>query len=613
MKTYVSAKLTGYDLREKSYIPEINGDVMYTALGLVDSLNLHCLFDRKMDTVIQFPRESRLTRNKEKNNLMDLVMPIVHNTEIRLMPEYYTKVLGMPSYIYIDFFDKYFPTAPAGWNSWLCFFRDVTEDDVVKITDWVAENLREYGAKIIHLDDGYELPEHRCYCLNWNKNKFPHEGQWLIQYIRNKGLIPGLWLVPQEYGCGIFEHPEWYLRTEWGNPVYGYQGSPVVDLSSPKVIDEYWIPLFKTFEEWGVGYYKFDIGETQRVLDEYQSQYYDTSMTPYDVLVRAMKAFRDTVAPDHWLMEHPSNWGAHLGFLNAARCGDDTGADLIGMQNFLEVIYNNAYQNHILWWTNPDSICIRPPISFEEARTMATVAALTGVQFMSGDDLTELSEDRVELLRKCLPTTPIFPIDLFGRGRVAKRSYEEVPDFATVSSYFAEIIDLKVNAASGIYDVISVSNWGDKDKTRTIFFEDDLGLNSKYRYLVFDFWNQKLEGVSKDKFTTPQIKPRGTHVFVIRRVLDRPQLLATSRHITSAVSIEKLSWDSSELTLKGKSKTIPGEIYTLFVYVPKGFILSDVSVNAEGLSTKMDNDVLQVSFVGKEEPIDWLVKFRSFC
>lgn len=46
--------------------------------------------------------------------------------------------------------------------------------------------------------------------------------------------------------------------------------------------------------------------------------------------------------------------------------------------------------------------------------------------------------------QKVYPIMSIFPIDLFGRGRD--------------KSNYPEIIDLKVNTKSGVYDVIVVTN-----------------------------------------------------------------------------------------------------------------------------------------------------------
>lgn len=608
MHTYKDRRLTGAEIEEKSYIPSQAGHVMYTSLGLVEALNLHCLFDRKANIVIQFPIESKLSRNVKDNTLMDAVIPVINAASLKLIPDYYTKVLGMKNYIPYD--DTYHKVAPTGWNSWLAFYRKVTEEDIVKNTDFIAENLKEYGCDIVHLDDGYDHPEHRCWYKDWDKDKFPHGPKWLADYIKSKGLIPGLWTVPYSY-CVEEGKPEWYLRDREGNVIMDYQGGGIVDVSGPEVIRDYWRPLFDTLKAQGWEYYKFDIGSIARVWKRYHGQFYDTTKSVYDVSHETMKIFREIVGPRSWLMCHPDNWGARMGIVDAPRCGSDSRAGWNGMNAFLSVISNNTYQNHIVWYTNPDSYVIRGKaiptdtkgqtfLTFEEAKTCVSLDGLTGLQFMNGDDLTKLSKDRIELAKKCMPPTPIFPIDLFGRGRDP--------------SNYPEIIDLKVNAKSGIYDVIAETNWSETSAYHEVSFEKDLGLSAEYPSIVFDFWNQKLEGVFTNGFKT-LIKPHDTHVFMIRRALNRPQLLATNRHITGAYSIEELSWGPSDLTLKGVSKTVPTEQYIIWIFIPEGFIASEANANIDSeridILTERTDNLLKVSFEGQKKPVDWRVKFKQ--
>jgi hypothetical protein len=176
---------------------------------------------------------------------------------------------------------------------------------------------------------------------------------------------------------------------------------------------------------------------------------------------------------------------------------------------------------------------------------------------------------------------------------------------------FPEALDLKVNSESGIYDVVSVYNWEDSPSLKTVYFEDDLGLDSGKKYLIFDFWNQELEGIFRDSIQT-EIPAHGVRVFLIRSISNSPQLLATSRHITGAFSIKKLIWDPSRLTLTGTSMTVPGDPYSLFIYLPEGLNLSQVDVDAPNLSHRVkSNRVMEISFQGQEKPVNWVVEFKS--
>jgi hypothetical protein len=70
---------------------------------------------------------------------MDLTAPVKGGTAlISLLFNYFTEVLGNPRYVPYD--DSRHATAPTGWNSWLAFFDQSTEQDIVEAADWVAVN-----------------------------------------------------------------------------------------------------------------------------------------------------------------------------------------------------------------------------------------------------------------------------------------------------------------------------------------------------------------------------------------------------------------------------------------------------------------------------------------
>jgi len=119
-----------------------------------------------------------------------------------------------------------------------------------------------------------------------------------------------------------------------------------------------------------------------------------------------------------------------------------------------------------------------------------------------------------------------------------------------------------------------------------IITDINVRINIEHPYLVFDFWNEQLVGVFENKFRT-EIPSHGTKVFMIRRLVERPQLLATNRHITGAFSIKENAWDAFQLILSGTSETVPGAIYSLFVYVPEGMNIANVDANVENLSHKI--------------------------
>ena len=180
---------------------------------------------------------------------------------------------------------------------------------------------------------------------------------------------------------------------------------------------------------------------------------------------------------------------------------------------------------------------------------------------------------------------------------------------------YPEILDLKVNAISGAYDVTGFTNWRSEPVTRNISLQDKLGLKENTPYVIFDFWQQKLLGVYKDQITV-NIEPHDTRVLLIHPLLQRPQLLGTSRHITGAWSILELGWDNMKNQLNGSSETVPGDLYTLFFYIPDGMKVSLTRVTGDAnrdipVQVEHEGDLAKISFQGQRETVKWTLGFSS--
>ena len=606
---------TGVAQIEKYFVPPENPQVMYMSLGAVDSPNLHALFDKDSNIVVQFSSDSQLKRWQEDQSIIQVEVPVGGNKNLlHLIKNYFTDVLGMPNYVPYD--DTYHKSAPTGWNHWLAFFRQVTEKDIVDHADFISKELKPYGMEHCQLDDGYDHPDRRLWSKNWDPETFPHGPEWLAQYIQGKGLIPGLWTVPYCYSVNDADS-SWFLRDDDGNILFDYQGGAELDFTNPEVIQQYWIPLWKEFKRQGWKYYKFDMGNTSSMWYHYQHNFSDTSQTSFEVSHETMTLFRDIMGPEIWYTNHPDVYGGRMGFIDVAGCGRDPAPGWTRMNNFLEVISNNAFQNHIIWYSDPDCIVLRGKptradagffrgryrvrnkefLTLEEARTCATLLSLSGMQYLSGDDLLNLEKDRLNIIKKTIPTLPIFPIDLFSRSRYKK--------------YYPEIVDLKISAPSGVYDVIAVTNWENIRSTRNILINKELALEEDASYLVFDNWKEHYVGTFKSNFQI-ELPEHGTGVFTIRRQETHPQLLATNRHISGTISIKKNVWNNTDLTLNGVSETVPDVTYTMFFYVPSDFSIDVVNIDRPNLTYNLDeNRLLTVSFTGQEDPASWFLKFSN--
>jgi hypothetical protein len=633
----------GEETSRPSFLPRKNPEVMYFGLGLVSGANFHDLFDRETDTVIQFSDQTTLRRADQDDNLVVVTMPVPGNASIQIIPDYYTKILGVPSYTPFD--DTYFSSAPMVWSSWTGYYRDVTENDMVRNTDWLAKNLKPYGLEYVQLDDGYDEGKHdeHYWIENWDKSKFPHGPQWLTDYIKSKGLRAGIWLVPNAYAGSVDQHPDWYLHSKEGPIVLDYH-TPALDSSNPEVL-KFLGDLFTKLDDWGFDYYKFDgEGSIPLAMPELDTRrLFDPSVDPVVAYRKRLKVIRDTIGPGRFIEVCAAGMPLNgMGYFNSYFNGNDVFNNWQGMYSLFSSINGNGFFNHLVAYVTPgeglelgkhttleeakakrvpamlNEIATREDpvtgigVSDAEARTLVSYVALTGVAYPVGNVMLDLPAARLKLLQQTMPTMPIVPLDLFSRGTESRdtKFLAVHPDYYIHN--YPEILDLKVHEKWGAYDVAGFTNWRSEAVTRKISLVDKLGLDASSTFVLFDFWNQKLLGVFSDQMEI-EIEPHDTRVLSIHPLANHPQFLGTSRHITGAYSVVDEGWDPSKSELSGTSQSVAGDSYALWFYVPRGFGLTGVSVGTMkapiAARHSLAGNLLTVRFSGQAEPVEWKLTF----
>jgi hypothetical protein len=642
----ITVSWKGKDTQNPSALPSSNPEVMTFALGQVSASNLHSLFDREKDIAVSFPQSTIMKRRMDDHDLLDVMIPVPGRTMIKIIPDYYTRTLGLPYYSKFD--DSSFPTAPLIWGSWTAYYYEARESDIVNNTDWIAANLKPYGFQYVQLDDGYDRgkEEGHYWIENWNKTIFPHGPAWLAGYIKSKGLKAGLWLVPNSYAGYLAQHPDWYLYDKSGNVIQDYR-TPALDHTNPAV-QEWLKKLFTTLTGWGFEYFKFD-GEfslPKYVPDLETSRLFNSTIDPLTAYRDRLKLIRSVIGSGTFVEGCVAGTPLNgIGYFNSCFNGADMYNSWKGSYAVFSSINANAFLNHMVMYVMPgEGIDVSPLISPEEARqkmaprsvqvaltredpftgfgttlpearTLVSIISLTGVAYPLTSIMTRLPEERVKLLKMTMPTLPIIPVDLFSRG--SDITWDKFK-YTTPDKYihdYPEIIDLKVNAPSGIYDVAAFTNWRGERSSKQISFSEKLGLDKEIQYLVFDFWSQKFLGVFRDAFEI-DIEPHDTRVFLIHPQLDYPQLIGNSRHISGALSIQELKWDAGKKILSGTSETIKGETYSLFIYVPDRInFAKSKSVTDSGqevdMTSFMDGDLLRVDLASPGGPVHWQVQFSS--
>jgi hypothetical protein len=357
--------------------------IMHTSLGFVSSRNIYSLFDRETGFLIQFPKESSLSRNLSDEKLMEMILPVVEGAEISLVSDYYIKVLGLKYYQPIP---KRFMTAPVGWCSWYCYYMGTTEEDMVIETDALVKYLKPYGLEIVQLDACFTRGEEANY-LEWTKETFPQGGKWVFEYIMSKGLKPGLWV--NAYGAnyarpeGGEKYPEnYYLRDKEGNlssACCTADDTEVrLDYSNPEVIEKHLRPLFKILkDDWGLKYLKdAGWGTWMDYYDKNKENAFDPTKGSRELYFEVQKALRETLGPEIYITGCAMHEvGLCFGLFDGSRTGGDDKAvwypddkDRMSMQTFFHSLFGANYLHNITWFSDPDVVMVRNPLTLEEAR-----------------------------------------------------------------------------------------------------------------------------------------------------------------------------------------------------------------------------------------------------
>jgi alpha-galactosidase len=150
---------------------------------------------------------------------------------------------------------------PVIFNDYMnCLMGDPDEDKIKSLLEAVLKT----GAEYFVIDCGWYADD-----SNWwddvgewepSKKRFPSGFRELLNYIKSKGLVPGLWLEPEVVGVRSVvakQLPEEAFFQEHGARVVE-KGRYQLDFRHPAVIERMDKIVDKLVLEYGAGYFKFD-------------------------------------------------------------------------------------------------------------------------------------------------------------------------------------------------------------------------------------------------------------------------------------------------------------------------------------------------------------------
>ncbi|MGB7297161.1 MAG: glycoside hydrolase family 36 protein, partial [Candidatus Aminicenantales bacterium] len=577
--------------------------------GLSKSLLNQAVYDRKWDWVLSVddqPR-TRTTIKPERTSAAGHEFSLrAQGSEIvlRFRPRFYQVHRGL------KYFEPWTYTAwdrpVVGWCSWFAFFDEITESDMLRTTDVLAEVLVPFGYEYVQMDDGYQrdigLPE---LWLEPNE-KFPRGLDFLASYIKQRGMKPGIWTntaFAQTEFAGM--HTDWFVLDPAGKVAKGNWIRHVLDASVPAARDTVIKPIYQGLIEDGFEYFKVDALRHLRYegYNAFSEHFQRKGLDITSVFRQYVRTIRDVVGRDYFML---GCWGVRpelVGIIDGCRLGTD-GFSFAGFSQY------NSF-NNVVWMNDPDHI----ELSEAEAYRSTMVTSLTGSLMLLTDKPEVYRTPRVEPAKRSAPVLFTLPGQLFDVD--ASRSQNLWRVDSEVSGKEPKVFDAGLVPGCHLY-LLEINrpfeDWMVLGRTggdqAAIRFEN-LGLDTAKEYFVFEFWSRKLIGVFSGEFPTGEIDPKfNGQVFCIRERLLYPQILATGRHITAGgVDLIEVKWEDNRLS--GKSRVVGGDAYDLLVSVPPGYAFDHAEcAGAELLEARRDGEMLRVRLKSNQSrEVSWTVHF----
>ncbi len=502
-----------------------------------------------------------------------------------------------------------FKTPPIGWMTWYAVKFNASEAVVLENARWQAEHLGPYGANCIWVDwEWYhskldtavpELPDIDTFSPD--PRRYPHGMKYVADEIRKLGLAPAIWIGPTNdpnRNRFLLEHPDCILAEQ-----PAWCGRWWLDPSHPEVIGTYIPAVFRQLLDWGYEAFKWDIMPMSLwIADQHHARFHTPTLTPEAALRGLVQAARDVIGPARYMMSCSGHVLRDIALAIDLFDGGRIGGDIFKWEEYVKQAVERAYTylcfNNILFYADLDNVVIRDEFNtLDQATSRVSFTALTGTPITLGDHLPALPPERVELLRRIMPALDIHPMDL------DEHALQEP----------VALLNLVVARPFEQWNVVDVFNT--TGEVRQVHLDLAAALHLPCgrgeAYLVFDFWQRRFLGTYEQALDL-DLGPYVSTVLCVRRRLDRPQVLSTSRHISQGGhDLLAVTWDAARRLLSGSARLVGGEAYVLSLYVPCGVAALSVSSSAAAELSPAAANVATVTLQpAVSGDVEWSVTFR---
>ena len=453
------------------------------------------------------------------------------------------------------------PVTPSGWSSGHALGAGATEAEFLASLEAALSRFDAGAFRLMRLDDGYERS-----AGDWDTNdRFPHGHRWLTDRIHAAGLRAGLWLAPfaaaQHSGIPA-AHPEWLLQTpdgqplvvaeraDWGGTVYG------LDAALAPVRDYLRELSRHAVRTWG--YDHLELG----------ALHIATAGTRPGRRVGAAEAYRAGLGALREGAGHAfvAASGAPLqhaaGLVDGMRTTPDVASSFVSLAGAARGALLRAHLHGAAWINDADAALVGEALTLDEARTWASVVALSGDMALASEPLDGLPDERLAILRRVMPAAPV-------RGRaldLAAEGWSGTPEGGAPAWLLAEVQD--------DWWMLAALNWDDGPQRLTLDLADH-GLRGPLA--AYDVWQDARRADVAGRLTL-SLPPHAATVLALRRPRRAPFVLGSTRHVVQGLlDIEDERWDARRRVLSARSVQLDGQPYAVTVALPRGFEPRDAS------------------------------------
>ncbi|KAG0197294.1 hypothetical protein BGX28_009223 [Mortierella sp. GBA30] len=352
----------------------------------------------------------------------------------------------------------------SGWTSWYCHYENINEHIILEnLQHLTGSGLQghhqqqqghghhrlQWPAKVFQIDDGYTVVGDWLTC---DRGKFPRGMAFIASVIRDKGLVPGLWLAPflvSKNSRVVQDHPHWLVRKQdhqsdqhggqqhrtenntlsggLGCCGIGYNdsspfmlahpafsvGAYALNLENPEV-QAHLANVFRVVvKDWGFKMLKLDFLFAAAQVPR-------NNKTRGQLMWEALQMIRTWAGPDTILLGCGVPLGASCMVVDYCRIGCDVGAGWDTMQRHFHdreyISCFNSLTSTLSRWAfsgrffgnDPDVFFVRDwnmGLSLTERRTLMLLNHILGHLVFCSDplDLTKMSSDQKQALSLFFP------------------------------------------------------------------------------------------------------------------------------------------------------------------------------------------------------------------